>query len=78
MSNTGYKAQKCVKERAYAHHWDVGPQAGKYAWGTCRHCGRRRMYRNSWPDGADWPKEREKRLVEERKAKRRERRSAQV
>jgi hypothetical protein len=73
-----HKPQKCKEGRAYAHHWDVDRQTGKYVWGTCRHCKRRRMFRNSWPDAADWPKERETRLKEEQKAKRRERRQRQV
>ena len=74
---TGHKPAKCAPGRDYAHHTDIDRQAGKYSWGACRHCGTRRLFRNSWPDIPDWPREREDRLREERKRRRKERRSEQ-
>jgi len=59
------------------HHWDIGRQDGsKYLWSECRHCGKRRMFRVGWPDRADWANEKKKRLAEEKKARRREKRDA--
>ncbi len=57
------------------HHWKIGRQDGKYSWGACGFCQSRRLFRNSWPNALDWPKERRERLVEERRLKRKERRS---
>ena len=73
------KPTKCTPERKFAHRWGVGKQDGsKYVWGSCRHCGSKRLFRTGWPDNADWANEAVKRLAEERKAKRRERRLARI
>lgn len=68
---------KCSPGRA--HHWLVGPQDGsRYVWGRCKRCKKRRMFRTSWPDNANWETERETRLAEEKKARRREKRAEAV
>ena len=58
------------------HHWKIRRQDGKYSWGRCarRSCAAKRLFRNGWPNKVNWPKEREDRLREERRLKRRERR----
>ncbi len=69
------KPTKCTPTRKFAHHWGVGRQDGsKYVWGSCRYCEKRRLFRTGWPDNADWAAELKKRLAEELKIRRRERR----
>ncbi len=58
------------------HWWKIARQEGKYSWGKCA-CAATRLFRNGWPDTLDWPKEKRDRLLEERRLKRRERRSGQ-
>ncbi len=62
------------------HWWEIRRQDGKYSWGGCkrRGCSARRLFRNGWPDTLDWSKERRDRLLEERRLKRRERRSGKA
>jgi hypothetical protein len=68
---------KCADGRGYAHHWDIDLQDGnRYLWGSCRHCPGRRLFRVSWPDATNWKDERDKRMREERKLRRRERNNA--
>ena len=73
---TECRPAKCTPSRGYAHCTRIARQDGKYSWGVCRHCKARRLFRNGWPDLPDWSKEREARLREERKLKRKERRDA--
>ena len=65
-----------MKTTKCAHRWKIDGPAGKYSWGVCSRCKARRLYRNSWPNIANWGNERKKRLLEERRLKRKEKRDA--
>lgn len=38
----------------HSHHWMIGPQDGKYSWGTC-YCGKSRLFRNAEPEKTKTP-----------------------
>ena len=45
---TGEKALDAQVE--CRHHWMIETASGPTSWGTCKRCGARREFRNSYPD----------------------------
>lgn len=39
---------------APAHHWDIEPSGNRTSKGTCRHCGKERIFTNSHPEDINW------------------------
>ena len=68
------KPEPCTKARGFAHHYPNIHQTKEgdpYGEDTCIHCGKRQLFKMSWPQKLDWNALRVARKLEERKRFRR-------
>ena len=69
-------ALRCTPKRKLAHHWLIGEaEVGKWAWGRCRWCRRRRLFEVPLPRTANHELNRKARERAQRNALRRERKA---